>query len=269
MASPESGDGRHPCDRKGPLARRLHPGPGPPLRSRNGVAKGRNAVKEPGAARLAADACGLSRKRRPVPLFRERPHKRRRVCGDRSTPRRRRPAAAPDKKPAPRWRGRFSADEPGFGGRRHLSAVCETGRGARLQNRSACGAALKRRARKRRAQRDARARPQPRTSDTFLRASALARRHAIVTARPRPDRGSVARACPSHRARSCGTARTRRTGNKQSDRTSPTNNSDEQFHVDQNARLSAMSNELLGSCERLPLLCLSSARTIMRYQPLE
>src|SRR3546814_9595028 len=82
MAAPESGGGRHPSDRIGPPRAAAAPVSGVPIASAMGW-EGRNAVEEPGAVRLAGDAGGPSRERRPPALARERPQRRRRASGAR------------------------------------------------------------------------------------------------------------------------------------------------------------------------------------------
>lgn len=131
MASPGSGGGRQDANRRGPLERPRHP-------------KGRNAVKEPGAARLAGDASGPSRERRPLPRHRERPPT--------APPRERRPQHFPAARPPPvkEWppagaggsavQGRASQARAAL-----VAGLAKPGAPPQPRGRSACGAAIGRR----------------------------------------------------------------------------------------------------------------------------
>lgn len=193
MASPGSGGGRQDANRRGPLERPRHP-------------KGRNAVKEPGAARLAGDASGPSRERRPLPRHRERPQT--------APPRERRPQHVPAVKPPP------TKDGPpaGAGGRAVQGRAsqgqggtcrrpCDAGRTARPRG-PEC---LRGRHQAPHPVRARRSRPavcvrQPRS----IRSADADPRQPIVTARPRPGigaRGREARLRAIERGRAASPAR--------------------------------------------------------------
>lgn len=94
-------------------------------------------MEEPGKVRLAADASGPSRERRPLPRFRERPSE--------APPRQRRPqppsaATSRRTRTAPRRRGRISDVEPGFEDRAAIVVRPKTGARRPTARRSAGGA---------------------------------------------------------------------------------------------------------------------------------
>jgi len=172
MASPGSGGGRQDANRRGPLERPRHP-------------KGRNAVKEPGAARLAGDASGPSRERRPLPRHRERPPT--------APPRERRPQHFPAARPPPAkgWPPAGAGGAAVLGrASRGQGGICrrprETGRTARPGGRSACGAAIRRRTLSGQGE----AARQCASSAPLHQVSIADPRQPIVTARPRPGNGA-------------------------------------------------------------------------------
>lgn len=149
-----------------------------------GTQRAGTSVEEPGAARLAGDASGPSRERRPLPRHRERPPT--------APPRKRRPQRFPAAEPLPtkEWppagavgSAVLGRDPAGQGGT--CRQPRETGRTARPRGRSACGAATGRRTLSGCAAVGG-VRPQTRS----IRSADAAPRQPIVTARPRPGDGA-------------------------------------------------------------------------------